>query len=1070
MTTPPTLNDREEDDLFDELVDRADVYTNDWDPHTPDTGRTILRIFSTFEADVRNRLNSVPRKQRIAFLDALGFDRRPPKAARVPLSFHVSGDLDRNVVIPGGTQAVAGTGESSQLFEIPRDNGFEATGASLTDVITVDPEEDAIVDHSSVLTDEDSAELFVGESCQHHHLYVANEDALNLQPGSRLSISAHVDIDTDAFADAVVWEYYGEDDDGDEDWHPLVLPRTGASTATTDSGIEAVREQLEDRRTSDDGLLADVQSASGTGSKRVTDAETAYEATFEVPGTIRKRSVNGIESRWLRCRLIGEERDLFTASIRDLSIHVGSTGDEGSLDPDLLLSNDVPLSTDEGDITPLGQLPQPPASFYIACEEAFTKSGGTIAIEFYPPETTGATETGSTEPSDTDEVDPTSGTSGGTPAVGVIGGEPRLSWEYWNGDGWTQLESVEDETNSFHDPGSVTFTVPDDIDQTTVSGHENVWIRARLVSGNYGQPSITVPDIDGFDGSSGFDSEPDPPVFSDVSIHYEHRDQSFDTVFRHNNASYSDDLSERTEAYTPFKDVPEDDQTIYLGFDDALHDGPLMLFVSIEDATYPQSFDPGMEWEYCTDSAEFSWTELDVQDRTGGFTERGIVTVTFPEATTAFDLFGRTRHWIRIRTTQDEFERPATAHRSRGETTVVDESSRTTAPPVVEGLYLNTRWAYNKRTIEDEILGSSEGSHDQSFRCAHAPMMTIEVWVNEMATLSANERRTLLRERSDDTEQVFDDRGDLSEFWVRWTEVDDFLDSTPSDRHYVVNKTLGTIQFGDGNNGAIPPAGQDNVRATYTTGGGHDGNVDAGTVSDLKSSISLVDDVSNPESADGGADVESIDALVSRSANRLKHRGKAVTPSDYEQVALSAFRELSTVKCETTSEDNGTRITVIIVPETERDKPVPSMTLKHDVRDTLTDRAPATVVESDDVDIVVRGPGYAEVSVQATIRAPNVKSVSLLKQRIRRELDEFLHPLTGKDGIGWSFGEVPDTATLVARLNDRDEVTETVQATVYVDVNGERQALIGQSTDEVFPRNTLVCSGEHTLSITMDTE
>jgi hypothetical protein len=161
-------------------------------------------------------------------------------------------------------------------------------------------------------------------------------------------------------------------------------------------------------------------------------------------------------------------------------------------------------------------------------------------------------------------------------------------------------------------------------------------------------------------------------------------------------------------------------------------------------------------------------------------------------------------------------------------------------------------------------------------------------------------------------------------------------------------------------------------------------------------------------------------------------------------------------------------VTVIIVTETERDKPVPSMDLKHQVRDVLTARAPATVVESDEMDVVVRGPGYAAVSVQATLRAPNVKSVSLLKQTVRRELDAYLHPLSGKDGDGWSFGALPTPDRLLARLDGVDEVVETLEATPYVEVNGERRALTGRSAD--LPENTLVCSGRHELRITMDTE
>jgi hypothetical protein len=1049
VTSPPTIDDFDEEEIFETLIERADVYTDTWDPTTSDTGRTILRIFSTFEADMRNRLNSVPQKHRMAFLDALGFDQRPPKAARVPLTFHVPSDLDRNVIIPGGTQVLSEGNDSSQLFEVPHDHGFEATGATLTDIVAVDPSADTITDHSEVLEDGSQVELFTGNNEQKHHLYVASEETLNLNPGSLFSVTADIDIDNDTFSESVVWEYYGKDSDGKEGWHRLHRPQTGPDVPD-DGGIEAVKQEIQSQ-SSEDMIVGDVANTR-TG-------EEIYKETFQLPGTIMQYAVNGVESRWLRCRLIDATPELFSTSVRDLALHVGSTEDESGLEPDCLLSNDVPLSSDNGVIKPLGEFPQPPSSFYLACEEALTKPGGTVTLAFESP--TGDTETiaGSTDGTDTDRSDSSTD-------LNVMSGDPRLSWEYWNGDGWVQLSNVEDGTNTFYEAGSVTFRIPSDIEPTTVSGIENVWIRARLVSGDYGRPSIDVPNVDGLDG---FTSELTPPVFGDISVQYEHQGQSFDTAFCQNNVAYSDDLTDNETAYTPFQDLPEAEQTVYFGFDDTLHDGPITVFVPVEDTTYPQSFDPGMEWEYCTSPTEHTWTEIDVRDRTGGFTERGIVSLTFPESTTPVELFGRRRHWIRVRATQDEFDQSlAEKQQSAQNRTVADSTGRTTAPPVIDGLYVNTRWAYNKRTIENEILGSSDGSHEQLFQCAHAPMLSIDVWVDEQSRLSAGERRTLLEERPEDVERTFDDRGDLSAFWVRWRPVDDFLDSGPTDRHYIVDKTLGTVGFGDGDNGAIPPSGKDNIRATYATGGGRDGNVGAGTVTDLKSPISLVDNVTNPIDADGGADAESIDAVVSRSASRIKHRSRAITPADYEQVALAEFRELATVKCETTTGDGETRVTVLVVPETDRDKPVPSMTLKHDVRSMLSDHAPATVVESDDIDIVVRGPGYAEVSIETTVRAPAVKSVSLLKQRVRQELDTYLHPLTGKDGEGWDFGELPAHEDIVSLIDKVETVDEPVGVTISVEVNGERHVMMGRSGNASLPSTVLVCSGDHELRVTTE--
>ncbi|ELY91714.1 hypothetical protein C483_09244 [Natrialba hulunbeirensis JCM 10989] len=1157
MREGPTIDDREQAERFETLLARADAYTDEWDPHSDDVGRTLLRLFSTFESGVWNRLNEVPEKHRLVFLDALDFDRRPPQAARTPLTVSVSTDLDRNVPIPGGTQAVAAAGpDDSQLFELPQDAGFEATPARLTTVVGVDPQTDRIVDHSDILETESNT-LFVGDNRQSHVLYLGHETVLTLAAGSSLSISIQLDAAATAtaptaeeFFDATVWEYYGEDATGTAGWHRLERVGDGLHLGE-DAGVEALQEQLE----------SDLSRREAT-----TTDDTVAERTFRLPGQTLECAVNECDSRWVRCRL-ADETTVVSAALESVSLHAASSGEDGGMEPDMLLSNDVPLSPADGSIKPFGRIPQPPATFYVACEEAFTKPGGVVDLEFAPvgsvvvdgdssgtgtsagddsedgpsenPDRTGdrngdGTRVGDDASGGSDASDTGTDTdgvvAGSTPSaarggseqsagagIGVLGGPPRLSWEYWNGDGWTRLDGVEDGTAALTSPGTVRFEVPEDIASTTVSGHDNVWIRSRLVSGNYGQPSFDVTR----DGSRTITDEPDPPAFGDVSVQYDRGSQPAETVFRYNNATFSPDLSNRPDSIVPFVDVPDDQQTLYLGFDDVLENGPLSLFVTVEDTTYPRSFDPGIEWEYCDGvrragddhvSASCSWSKLDVLDRTGGLTERGVVTVTVPGSTSAVELFGHERHWIRARVTKDEFETqagdrasnapvpfdtdngtdPATKSVPGSADVSGDDSSdsstathaddgppagvptdRTSRPPVLEGLYPNTQWAYNTVTIEEELLGSSDGSHEQSVRCSHAPVIDIEVWVDELSTLSASERRRLIAERPDAVTTEYDARGEPTAFWVRWHAVADFLDSTPADRHYVVNRTLGLVSFGDGDHGAIPPAGQDNIRATYTTGGGSDGNIGAETITDLKSSIALVESVSNPLPADGGADIESTDALVSRSTNSLKHRGKAVTASDYERVAAAEFPELARVTCDPslapTTGSSTTQVPVLIVPHTEREKPVPSLALKHRVRETLTERAPASLVAADDTGIVVRGPNYADLSVDVTLEATAITSVSVLKETVQRRLEAFLHPLSGADGDGWAFGTLPTVAQLSSVIAEIDNVAAVLECRVLVETGADRRLLseLTAYSSQPLPRDTLVCSGSHQVSVTV---
>lgn len=97
-----------------------------------------------------------------------------------------------------------------------------------------------------------------------------------------------------------------------------------------------------------------------------------------------------------------------------------------------------------------------------------------------------------------------------------------------------------------------------------------------------------------------------------------------------------------------------------------------------------------------------------------------------------------------------------------------------------------------------------------------------------------------------------------------YTEVDTFLSSGPTDRHYTLTvDTQGRPipQFGDGALGEIP---QGTITSAYNTGGGVIGQVEADTITSLQGSFTdglgnPVDvSVTNPAEAIGGSDMESI--------------------------------------------------------------------------------------------------------------------------------------------------------------------------------------------------------------------
>ena len=80
--SPPRLDDRNFEDLVDELLARIPAHTPEWVPQPGDPGRTLLELFAWLGETILYRANLVPERQRLAFLKLLGEQMQPAQAAR----------------------------------------------------------------------------------------------------------------------------------------------------------------------------------------------------------------------------------------------------------------------------------------------------------------------------------------------------------------------------------------------------------------------------------------------------------------------------------------------------------------------------------------------------------------------------------------------------------------------------------------------------------------------------------------------------------------------------------------------------------------------------------------------------------------------------------------------------------------------------------------------------------------------------------------------------------------------------------------------------------------------------
>ncbi|BCJ56019.1 putative baseplate assembly protein [Actinoplanes sp. NBRC 14428] len=101
----PHLDDRRFQQFVDEAKRFIQQRTPEWSDHNvSDPGVTLIEAFAHMMDQLIYRLNRVPEKNYLAFLDLIGVKLFPPAAARGDVTFWLSGPQEDPVVVPAGTE------------------------------------------------------------------------------------------------------------------------------------------------------------------------------------------------------------------------------------------------------------------------------------------------------------------------------------------------------------------------------------------------------------------------------------------------------------------------------------------------------------------------------------------------------------------------------------------------------------------------------------------------------------------------------------------------------------------------------------------------------------------------------------------------------------------------------------------------------------------------------------------------------------------------------------------------------------------------------------------------------
>jgi hypothetical protein len=175
--------------------------------------------------------------------------------------------------------------------------------------------------------------------------------------------------------------------------------------------------------------------------------------------------------------------------------------------------------------------------------------------------------------------------------------------------------------------------------------------------------------------------------------------------------------------------------------------------------------------------------------------------------------------------------------------------------------------ATHGETVRREILGGGDGSQaNQRFTLSRLPLTYV----------SAPNRSGV-----DSTLEIRVDG-------VRWDEAPVLHGLGPRSRRHVVRRSdegIASVIFGDGERGARPPTGTENIVATYRTGIGLSGLVGAGRLTLLRERPLGVVSVNNPLATTGAADPEDRDAAKKNAPLTVLTMERIVSLRDFEDFA-----------------------------------------------------------------------------------------------------------------------------------------------------------------------------------------
>ncbi|MBF4692027.1 baseplate J/gp47 family protein [Fusibacter ferrireducens] len=964
--------------LIETLKTLSKSYTPEWhfDVENPDLGTALALIYADMMTDTIKKAHQMPDKHYIDFLNLLDPVQKPSKGAKGYVTFSLSEGTKEGVSVPLGKQLIGESdAEENLIFETMDD--LMIVPSKLENIIVVNPETDEITHHFNHLKSEDMAPLYLldtpaPQNLQTHELVIRQDNALTLNHAHGIEIH-----------------------------------------------IEDVQNKL--RKAYTLSQLSDPEKVAWLYLKDQNWVPFDHYKQIESGILLKNNLLIELETPEIKLKM-----KRATEMICD-EIKINPISDV--LKPDALYYNEMELP--EKDFMMFGTQFFAYDALYISSEELLTKKGSLITLSFeyilerhktpfdVPPPNIKWKNV--LKKSDLKE-----------PVIKEIF-ISDIVLEYWNGVGWSKLETETFNRKMFatddNEPivQKIIFRCPDDLMSTTVGAYENYWIRLKIIKVENAYTTL---------------GDYIAPKLRWLKLHYVYDEHGvLPSALKRYEFLTDQEIDPKSRPLRLFSDYGAlNAKALYLQFDAPLIGAPIKLLFDVGTVTDLKS--NRFKWQMLKRIAnKAKWVDIDIIDDTNSLHETGVVTFIGDENHARSDLFGHRGYWLRL---------------------VQTEAG--TLPVLLNAIYLNSVNVTQKETKQSQYFSLRHHEYHKEMVLNHENLESLEVWVNEL-----NVDMEEIKKANCDYRQVLSVDGTPEALWVKWDAYESFSEMNATTRGYVANAFAGRIHFGDSVHGFLPDGiNENNIRVDYEVNLGEYGNVAAYEIKRLAQTISNVNTVFNPIPFQGGHAPESRKRALNRISETIHHRGRARSTRDFDALILSADYDIKEVLTLSNTDTFGRfslgKVTSIVLPKSETYMQDYFRTLKAKIKNHLNGKLPCTLKY--DYNYFIIEPLYIIIDVQFKGKIADVTDYLGTYNAVEKAINRYLDTYKGnKNGEGWHIGDLPDEQYLLSQIQRIDTLKDINLLVLNAKVqDGYQLKEISINVLNQFP-HLVIKNGNHAISL-----